>query len=411
MITTLALALLAPAVAAPKTRPENPPIQVWLNSENSFANGDRVRVYVRAQGDGYLLVLRADGEGRVRVLFPLDPGDDGFVRGDRKFEVRSRGDHEAFVIDEQEGTGYVLAAWAPSGYAFDFHDFVRGDHWDPKALDERQEGTEGEQALLDIVQRMVGEGHFEYDVATYTLPNATAYDSDGPSFNPGYVDDGSVHSHVGVSVGLGVGYGPWWNIGVGYGPYCTNYWWGPWGCDVGYWPYYPPLYYRPYYYGYRPFYYGGYRPYGFSSPYTFSRPYRFGSPTSPFPYARPRVRTPESNFAARRSEASLSTWSERGLRPSTAPSRSFGSGRTYAPSSGRSSTAAPVRRSFGGSTGRSFSGSPGRNSGGSPRASAGPPRSGGGGGGGRAWGGGGGGGGRRSAPSGGGGGGGGGRRR
>jgi hypothetical protein len=385
MITTLALALLVPASApaTPAARSDNPPVQVWLSSDHSFASGDRVRVFVRTGADGYLVVLHAGADGQIRVLFPVDPGDDAFVRGDKKYEVKSRGDQEAFVVDEQEGTGEVLAAWVSSPYALDFHEFVRGDHWDFRAL-EPQDSTDTESALLDVIHRMVGDNHFDYDVVSYTVPTTAAYD--GPSYNPTFPNDGW-GGHSGVSVAVGFGVSPWW--AVGYGPYCSSYWWSTWGCGVGYWPYYPPLYYRPYYYGgyYRPW--GGY-PYSYARPYT---PYRFGSPTSPFPYARPRVRTPNAGYVAGRSSGAVSGWSTRGIRPSTAPSRS----------SSRGSVAAPVRRSFGGSPGRVSESSPrATRSGGGGRAPESSPRatrsSGGGGG-------------RRSAPSGGGGGGGGGGRR
>src|SRR5258708_3893740 len=74
------------------------PVTVRLNHDQ-FDPGDRARVYVQSAQDGYLVVLHADAEGRIRVLFPLDPTDDDFVRGGRKFEIRSRGDRDAFQID------------------------------------------------------------------------------------------------------------------------------------------------------------------------------------------------------------------------------------------------------------------------------------------------------------------------
>ena len=86
---------VAPRVAATA---DDPPIRVSLNSGGSYYQGDRAKVRVRVAEDGYLLVLRADADGRVRVLFPLDPGDDDFVRGGHDFELRGRGDRETFFI-------------------------------------------------------------------------------------------------------------------------------------------------------------------------------------------------------------------------------------------------------------------------------------------------------------------------
>src|SRR5881628_2520449 len=105
---------------------DDPPVKVWLNNDNYFQRGDKARVNVRLADDGYLLVLRADAEGRVRVLFPLDPSNDNFVRG-----------HE----------------------------------WDYRVLDARQSGggDDKEAALLDMVQRMTTEGRFDYDAVTYAV--------------------------------------------------------------------------------------------------------------------------------------------------------------------------------------------------------------------------------------------------
>src|SRR6058998_2250130 len=93
----LSLLLSAPSGAAAAARSDDPPVKVWLNQDN-FRRGDRARVNAALAEDGYLVVLRADADGRVRVLFPLDPGDDDFVRGGDKIEVRGRGPRACFHL-------------------------------------------------------------------------------------------------------------------------------------------------------------------------------------------------------------------------------------------------------------------------------------------------------------------------
>src|SRR2546422_942 len=155
---------------------DDPPVKVWLNHDNYFQRGDNARVNVRLADDGYLLVLRADAEGRVRVLFPLDPSNDNFARGHETIEVRGRGDREAFFVDDREGSGLVLAARSSTPFKFD--EFVRGDHWDYRVLDARQAGDDKEAALVDMVQRMTPDGHFDYDAVTYVVASARAYRSE-----------------------------------------------------------------------------------------------------------------------------------------------------------------------------------------------------------------------------------------
>src|SRR5213593_2554372 len=199
MVLALMLSLLgsapSPADAAPAAaRSDDPPIKVWLNQDNYFQRGDKARVHVKLAEDGYLVVLRADAEGRVRVLFPLDPTDDDFARGGQTLEIRGRGDREAFYIDEREGDGVVLAARSAAPFKFD--EFVRGDHWDYRVLDARQAGDDKETALVDIVQRMTPDGHFDYDAQKYFVASPRAYRE---SYYPGY-----------SSFGLGYGWGGGW---------------------------------------------------------------------------------------------------------------------------------------------------------------------------------------------------------
>src|SRR5260370_32177825 len=85
------------------------PITVQINHDR-FAPGDRARVYVEPAQDGYLVVLHADPYGRVRVLFPLDPTDDDFIRGGQRQGLRGPADRDAVVGDDDHGTGTRLAA-------------------------------------------------------------------------------------------------------------------------------------------------------------------------------------------------------------------------------------------------------------------------------------------------------------
>src|SRR5689334_580643 len=114
MLVPLVVALnTAPASAALR---DDPPVRVWLDPDHPVQSGDRIRVRFQAAEDGYVLVLRADADGRVRVLYPLDPTADDFVRGGDEFEVRSRSDREAITVDEREGAGKVLVAWSAAPF-------------------------------------------------------------------------------------------------------------------------------------------------------------------------------------------------------------------------------------------------------------------------------------------------------
>jgi uncharacterized protein DUF4384 len=242
MILPLVVALSLTPAAPRAVRADNPPVRVWIDPDRSVVQGDRVRVHVRTEQDAYVVVLRTDGAGRVRVLFPLDPGDDNFARGGDKFEVRGRGDREAFFVDERSGTGAVLAAASPTPFKFD--ELVRGDHWDYRVLASEQVRSDPEAGLLELVRRMAGDQHFDYDVVTYTVGDVAyrPYGYQSYGYRPyGY------YGGFGFRLGLGFGrpyyycdpffdafcdpffagyaYDPFYYGGFPYGPYC--WWCGP----------------------------------------------------------------------------------------------------------------------------------------------------------------------------------------
>jgi len=222
--------LLVPLLAQ---SPQNP-VTVRLNHDQ-FTAGDHARVYVRTEQDGYLVVLHADAEGRVRVLFPLDPSDDDFVRGGKKLEVRDRADRDAFQIEGNEGSGTVLVAVAPDAY--DFSAFTRNDHWDFRALGGPSATVKDDPLarLLDIVRQLSGDstGRFEYDYATYVVNSrdiASRYGyGSGYGFYPyhfGYYDpfcydpfffSARCNNGFGYGFGYGAGFGFGYRGGFGFG--------------------------------------------------------------------------------------------------------------------------------------------------------------------------------------------------
>jgi len=261
MVLALMVSLVTAAptgAAATGLRSDDPPVKVWLNQDNYFVQGDRARVNVKVAEDGYLVVLRADADGRIRVLFPLDPSDDSFVRGGSKIEVRGRGDREAFYVDDREGTGVVLAARSVQPFKFDA--FVRGDHWDYRVLSAREADQDKEQMLLDVVQRMLPDGHFDYDVVSYTVESPNSY-------SRGY------SRHYYTSIGFGYGYGwPYYRSRFAFGSCFDPFFYDPFFCGS---TFYDPFYYGSFFSGY------GYR-YGYAYGYPYI--YRLGA----FGYGRGR---------------------------------------------------------------------------------------------------------------------------
>ena len=165
MVLPLALLLLQVPQASAAPPADARPVRVWLGSSGVLTRGTPVRVYVQAAQDGNLIVLHRRTDGRIAVLFPGNPNADPFVRAGT-YEIQATPSRVAFVVAEP-GSGLVLAALAPRAYRFD--EFVRAAAWDPDALAPSWDGSDSEGVLSDIVQRMLGDGYFNYDIATYTV--------------------------------------------------------------------------------------------------------------------------------------------------------------------------------------------------------------------------------------------------
>lgn len=243
-----------------------PPIRITLIGGTQFGSGDRVRVQVQTTDDGYLVVLRVDTDGHIRVLFPIDPDLDPFIRGGRAYELRGRADRQTFLADEHNGTGVIYAA--VSREPMRFRDFSMGSHWDYDALRLGDSESDPEAELSRFVTRMTDNGHFDYDIVNYTVT--------GPyiaSVGGAYP---TVYGNYGYGGAFGNGYDQYWNclscrwgynsygfgmnFGFGGGRYSPFY--DPWNYD--------PFFYDPSYYGFGYYSYPGsyWRYPGQSLPYT-----------------------------------------------------------------------------------------------------------------------------------------------
>ena len=280
MITALLLSTLAvsPADASILAQTQAP-IQVWLNKRGDVRRGDRVRVYARTEGDGYLLVLHAEPDGRIRILVPSDPFEDNYVRGGRDMEIRGRGDREAFRIYESQGVGTVYAAYSRDPFRVDA--FIRGDHWDYRLFDSWRlnEELDPEAELTALVQEMAGGTAFSYDLTHYYVGERVADRS---------VYYGSSHYYPGSwNFSLGWGWSPWWSVSYGWGrywdPWYDPYWYDPWAYSWRHTAWRPYYWYSGYYYPRYYYYPRSYVSYGYPSYYSAGNRYNgSGYYTTPF---------------------------------------------------------------------------------------------------------------------------------
>src|SRR5690348_1831226 len=174
MILPMLLALQNPSQAIDR------PIRIWMDAPGQVSRGRGVRLYIKAGTAGNLVVLHSRTDGKIEVLFPARPTDDPHVTPGT-WEVRGKGDGPIWTVAEPDGTGMILAALTPDPVWFD--EFSHDVSWNPDALEPSWSGADAEGGMQDIVQRMLGDGGFTYDLLTYTVtPEAIAQ---APAVPPG----------------------------------------------------------------------------------------------------------------------------------------------------------------------------------------------------------------------------------
>ena len=183
--TGIALAgLLAsgqPARAALGAHGEPPGVRIWTDHGEVYRHAERFQVFFRTERDAYVTVLRVDTDGRVHILFPLNPGDPNLARGGETYTVPGVDDHDAFVVDDSPGVGYVFAVASQDPFVYDA--FETNDHWSLQTTASMSDGRiHGDPAasLQDLVQNIVPAGYADYD--THLLPYDVEQRYDYPRF-------------------------------------------------------------------------------------------------------------------------------------------------------------------------------------------------------------------------------------
>jgi hypothetical protein len=169
------------AATRPVSRPDAAPpgIRLWTSHGETYRRGERVQVFFRTEQDAYVTILRVDSDGRVRVLFPREPWEDNGVRGGYTYDVPNYGRHDAFVVDDDPGVGYVFGVASADRFTYD--PFTRSNHWDLALVsDDGRIHGDPYQSLEELIQLIVPPGYADYD--THLLPYYVEQHYDYPRF-------------------------------------------------------------------------------------------------------------------------------------------------------------------------------------------------------------------------------------
>jgi hypothetical protein len=263
LVVPVLLAPSLPQVGLSSLAGDEPPVRLWLNGDRRFEAGDRARVQVEARDDGFLLVLNFDTDGRVRVLYPVDPRDDGFVRGGRRYEVRDPRDRESFVVG-REGSGFVYVALSPDPW--NLRNWSRGSGWDYDRIVVDYNSQDPERDLTGLLEQIAGSRGFDYDLVEYFVHDVeiVRYEYNTPRYYAPGVWAGDPWCDPYWSTGWFCSARP--GVVISYGRYYSGGWWSAGYGPSWYWPSSTWYRYRPYSYG------RGYYDYSYHRPWVWSGP-------------------------------------------------------------------------------------------------------------------------------------------
>ncbi len=140
--------------------------------------------------DAYVLVGHIDSDGVLRVIFPTNPGDDGFVKGQHTYrtpeflagflpQYRQSGYsslyHTAAASDDAYNGGgvaftFVIASWRP----MHFDRFATVGDWDTFELSDQNYMNDPRPAIYEFASLLAGDNH-----EAYTVKFARSSTSDG----------------------------------------------------------------------------------------------------------------------------------------------------------------------------------------------------------------------------------------
>lgn len=158
---------------------EGPRISVYAELTNAdYVGARRVRAHFALQDDAYVLIGQVDADGVVRVVFPNEPTDDGFVRGRRSYETAEffAGFTDQFryryttmfrnglrAQDSYDGAvGYVfaIASWRPMR----FDQLATAGSWDDFELTSADYMRDPRPAIYELASVLAGGNREAYTV-------------------------------------------------------------------------------------------------------------------------------------------------------------------------------------------------------------------------------------------------------
>lgn len=211
----------------------------WIYADAGSESGARrVRASFHLDDDAYVVVGHVDADGVLRIVFPTNPGDDGFVKGDKSYMTDQffAGFNDQYRYRAQEvsltrgltpqmdsydgGLGYVfmVASWRPMR----FDQFSSGGIWNRYELSDDEYLKDPRPAIQELASVLTGDNREAYTVqyARY-YSTISSVGSLGERFDSGYCSGFNSLGYASMPfgyTGMLASYNSLYNsLGLGYG--------------------------------------------------------------------------------------------------------------------------------------------------------------------------------------------------
>jgi hypothetical protein len=107
-VGVVAVVLMAWSEVSAVVIKDSPRVEIWTDrGEGSvYREGERVDIYIRPDDDCYVIVYGIDTDGYLRVLYPYDCYDDGYVSGGRIYRI-GRDGYRRYYVNGPQGVEYI----------------------------------------------------------------------------------------------------------------------------------------------------------------------------------------------------------------------------------------------------------------------------------------------------------------
>ncbi len=80
-------------------------VDIWTDKDDgsNYYEGDDITIYFRASRDCYVTIYDLDTRGNINLLFPAEPGDRNYIKGDEIYMIPDQGDDFEYTLEGPPG--------------------------------------------------------------------------------------------------------------------------------------------------------------------------------------------------------------------------------------------------------------------------------------------------------------------